>query len=68
LAAAWLIDKAGLKGTSLDGVGVHSEQALVIVNPGRRPGKQVLDFADSIKTAVYDMFGVRLVIEPQVYP
>lgn len=68
LAAAWLIDRAGLKGTNKDGVGVHSEQALVIVNPGCRSGRQVLEFAESIKAHVYNMFGVRLVIEPQVYP
>ena len=68
LAAAWLIDKAGLKGMRVDGVGVHAQQALVLVNPGKRSGEQVLRFAATIAHQVEAMFGVRLVIEPQIYP
>ncbi|BFM11530.1 UDP-N-acetylmuramate dehydrogenase [Simiduia litorea] len=68
LAAAWLIDRAGLKGKVSEGVGMHAHQALVLINPGRCDGNQVLNFAHRIADQVEAMFGVRLVIEPQIYP
>lgn len=68
LAAAWLIDKAGLKGYSDKGVGVHAHQALVIVNPGKKPGREVLAFAQFTAQKIEREFGVRLAIEPQIYP
>ncbi|MDN3639624.1 UDP-N-acetylmuramate dehydrogenase [Simiduia curdlanivorans] len=68
LAAAWLIDRAGLKGELSDGVGVHAHQALVLINPGRREGINVLNFARRIADRVEALFGVRLIIEPQIYP
>lgn len=68
LAAGWLIDRAGLKGLTDNGVGVHQQQALVLVNPGRRSGAEVLAFARKITDAVQARFGVELTIEPQIYP
>lgn len=67
LAAAWLIDQAGWKGKEEYGVGVHSKQALVVVNPGKKSGQQVLELAQKIKTSVEQQFGVVLEIEPINY-
>ncbi len=64
--AAWLIDTLGWKGRNIAGVGVHAEQALVIVNPGHRTGEQVLRFAGSIQQQVEERFGILLEIEPEV--
>ena len=66
LAAGWLIDQAGWKGFEEGGVGVHKDQALVIINSGRRSGAVVLALADKIQQSINKMFGVQLEIEPMV--
>lgn len=68
LAAGWLIEQAGFKGVARQGVGVHSGQALVLVNPGRKPGAEVLALAQEVAEGVFQKFGVRLTIEPQILP
>lgn len=67
LAAGWLIEQAGWKGYRHGAVGVHSEQALVLVNHGGATGADVLALAASIRDDVAHKFGVELEIEPQVY-
>ena len=64
--AAWLIDKAGWKGYSEGGVGVHTHQALVLINPGRRPATDVLALASKIAASVEDKFAIQLEREPRV--
>ncbi|MBR9856632.1 MAG: UDP-N-acetylmuramate dehydrogenase [Gammaproteobacteria bacterium] len=64
LAAGWLIDKAGLKGTRVGGAGVHTEQALVLVNHGGATAEDVLRLAALVRERVEQLFGVRL--EPEV--
>lgn len=66
LAAGWLIDSLGLKGYRRGAVGVHTEQALVLVNHGGGSGVQLLALADEISAAVQDRYGVTLQIEPVV--
>jgi UDP-N-acetylmuramate dehydrogenase len=69
LAAAWMIDQLGWRGKfSSSGVRVHSEQALVLINPEKKTGAQVLQFAYLIQDSVLQEFGVALEIEPCVYP
>ncbi len=67
LAAGWLIDQAGWRGRSVDGIVVHQEQALVLTNPDGLPGKRVLMAADLIVADVKSRFGVALEMEPRVY-
>lgn len=69
LAAGWLIDQAGWKGQSDPdtGVGTWSQQALVIVNPQKRPRSDVLAFAERIQEAVESRYGVRLEREPRLF-
>ena len=66
LAAGWLIEQAGWKGHSRDRVGVHSEQALVLVNLGGARGADVMALAGDIQRDVQAKFGVQLEMEPQL--
>ena len=67
VAAGWLIEQAGWKNRNHHGVRVHREQALVIINPERRAGQDVVKFAAQIQTDIAEKFGVNLEIEPRVY-
>jgi UDP-N-acetylmuramate dehydrogenase len=64
LAAGWLIQHAGWKGFEDRGVGVCATQALVLINPGRKPGHEVLALASTIQDSVFKKFAVSLEIEP----
>lgn len=66
LAAGWLIDYCGLKGCNTDGVGLHDQQALVLINPGKQDAHAVLKFAHYVSECVDNTFGVSLDIEPRV--
>ncbi|MDO3382706.1 UDP-N-acetylmuramate dehydrogenase [Gilvimarinus algae] len=68
LAAAWLIDRAGWKGVSEGNVAVHSQQALVLTNPGRAYGEELLFLAERIRASVRQTYDVELEIEPRIYP
>lgn len=67
LAAAWLIDQTGWKGKELNGVVVHSQQALVLTNPNKLDGHAILNLAKAIQDSVKDKFDIELEIEPRVY-
>lgn len=66
LAAGWLIEACGWKGYRNGEVGVHSRQALVLINLGQASGGDILDLAASIAATVKEKFGVTLEIEPRV--
>lgn len=66
LAAGWLIDHAGWKGASRAGAGVHTEQALVLVNRGHCDGRALLALAGEIQADIRQRFGVQLELEPRV--
>lgn len=66
LAAGWLIERSGWKGRREGPVGVHAEQALVLVNHGGARGEQVLALAQRVREDVLARFGVALEMEPQV--
>ncbi len=66
LAAGWLIDQAGWKGRRQGSVGVHAEQALVLVNYGAATGQQLLQFAGEIQADIQTRFGVGLEVEPRI--
>jgi len=62
--AGWLIEKSGFKGKTFNKIGVHKDQALVLVNYGGGCGKDILDLAFEIKKVVKDKF--KIDIEPEV--
>ena len=64
LPAGWLIEQAGWKGKRFGSVGVHDQQALVLVNHGGASGEAVKKLAYDIQASVQEKFGVA--IEPEV--
>ncbi|MDB6062813.1 MAG: UDP-N-acetylenolpyruvoylglucosamine reductase [Verrucomicrobiaceae bacterium] len=65
--AAWLLDRAGWKGQRRGHVGVHAEQALVLINYGGGDADELLELAQAIQADVQHRFGVTLELEPNVY-
>jgi len=66
LAAGWLIDSLGFKGRDFGGVGVHADQALVLVHRGGASGADLMALAHQIIDQVQTTFDVSLEIEPVV--
>lgn len=66
IPAGWMIDQCGWKGKSLGKAGVHSRQALVLVNRGGAEGKDIVALCDSIKRDVKDKFGIDIVPEVNI--
>lgn len=66
LAAGWLIDQAGWRGHCRPRVGVHRDQALVLVNLGGARGADVMGLAEDIRQDVLEKFGISLEMEPQL--
>ncbi|MEE4110435.1 MAG: UDP-N-acetylmuramate dehydrogenase [Halieaceae bacterium] len=65
-SAAWLIDRAGLRGRQLGGMRVSGRHALVIENAGGGRYDDVCALARLVRAEVRDRFGVDLEPEPQI--
>ena len=64
IPAAWLIEQCGWKGKTLDNIGVHKHQALVLVNYGGGDGKKIWTLAMAIQSSVKEKFDIQL--QPEV--
>jgi len=64
LAAGWLIEQTNWKGRRVGNVGMHAQQALVLVNYKNASQSEVLALAAQVQTSVLDKFDVSLEIEP----
>lgn len=64
IPAAWLIEQCGWKGKTFSNIGVHKNQALVLVNYGGGDGKAIWNLAVNIRDSVKDKFGITL--QPEV--
>jgi UDP-N-acetylmuramate dehydrogenase len=60
ISAAWLIEQCGWRGKRQGNVGVHPQQALVIVNYGGATGSEVLALSQAIVDDVLQRFGIQL--------
>ncbi|MCM2302482.1 MAG: UDP-N-acetylmuramate dehydrogenase [Flavobacteriaceae bacterium] len=66
IPAGWLIEQAGFKGIKKGNTGVHSKQALVIVNYGNAKGIEILELANEIQDIIFKMFNISLEIEVNI--
>jgi len=66
LSAAWLIERAGLKGYRAGAAGVSAQHALVLVNHGGASGAELLAVARHVASTVEARYGVRLEPEPRI--
>lgn len=66
IPAAWLIDQCGWKGKRKGNAGVHTNQALVLVNYGDASGEEIVDLACEISNSVKDKFNIFLETEVNV--
>jgi UDP-N-acetylmuramate dehydrogenase len=64
IPAAWLIDNCGYKGVREGNVGVHHNQALVLIAYDGATGQELINFAEKIKRSVKNRFNID--IEPEV--
>lgn len=62
--AGWLIEQAGLKGYRKGDAGVHTKQALVLVNYGNASGEELINMAKYVQATVLEKFGIE--INPEV--
>ncbi|MDP3352385.1 MAG: UDP-N-acetylmuramate dehydrogenase [Flavobacteriaceae bacterium] len=67
IPAGWLIEQAGFKGIKKGNTGVHSKQALVLVNYGNAKGIEILELAAEIQDSILKIFNISLEIEVNIY-
>jgi UDP-N-acetylmuramate dehydrogenase len=63
VAAGWLIEQCGWKGKRTGEVGVHEQQALVLVNYGKGKGLEIKQLAQDIQNSILEKFGIALSAE-----
>jgi UDP-N-acetylmuramate dehydrogenase len=66
IPAGWLIQKSGWKGRKVGNVGVHKNQALVLINYGGGTGQEIVNLALEIKKSVSAYFGVEIEAEVNI--
>ncbi len=67
IPAAWLIDQLGYKGLIKNKIGVHKNQALVLVHYGGGKGKDVWELAQEIQHKVKETYGLDIFPEVNIW-
>ncbi len=65
IPAAYLIEKAGLKGKTIGGAQVSEKHANYIINTGQAKAEDVLILTSFIKQQIRDKYGIQLIEEVQ---
>lgn len=68
LSAAWLIDRAGLKGHCVGDACVSTQHALILINQGHASGDEFKKLIQHVQTEVSQRFGIELEPEPRLLP
>ncbi len=58
--AGWMIEQCGWKGKRFSSIGVHPNQALVLVNYGGGTGSEIENLARKIQSSVKEKFNINL--------
>lgn len=66
VSAAWLIERCGWRGMRCGDAGVHTEQALVLVNHGSATGSEILALSNAIAQDIRQQYGIALESEVMV--
>lgn len=61
--AGWLIEQCNWKGKRINNIGVHTQQALVLVNYGGGKGEEIFQLAMQILSSVKEKFNIILTPE-----
>ena len=64
--AGWLIEHAGWKGHRTGDAGVHTKQALVLVNYGNATGHEIMALASQVQQSVQEKYGIDITPEVNV--
>lgn len=67
LAAGWLLDHAGWKGKWVNQIAMHERQALVLTNPYKKSGGEILAFVEQVVADIQRVYGIALEVEPRIY-
>lgn len=65
--AGWLIEQAGFKGKRFGDAGVHSKQALVLVNYGKATGSEIAQLAATIQSTILEKFHIKICAEVNIF-
>lgn len=64
--AGWLIEQSGFKGSRFGDAGVHTRQALVIVNYGNATGQELVNLSKKIQQTVFENYGIAIEAEVNI--